>query len=1025
MATVGKSAHWRGVIGNKLKSILVSLGTDLLFWAGVCAAVVIVMIPQISSIFLQVEFELETLWGAGDRTQTLHGFLQFLGFIVYLDSVAVLALASILHVVPPSWFSQQGLGLAPRSFPNLWPAVLSMIVVTILGLLLLLAMGVRGAGLVLSAFLLAVMGLALILVGRWVDRACSWLVRRNDDLTVERRYKAAAALVVVAVLLRVAVRPDSNWLYCLSGSALHGMAFLFLLIGAWMGVAHWYRERPNAQPLIEASGRLLGWLVLACAGGELVWILAGGQWTQSLFSYRLYTIWAVLELCALFIIVGSFLDTWDDRTRYPVRVAAILGLLAVLVVAKTMAPEQLPGATPQGTTLVAAAGEKAAAETWYAALEQRIKSIPEGEPVLLVAASGGGSRAAIFAGLAMEALARTPCGTRAGDNWAKHVALISSVSGGSLATAQFAHRQGGEFPEPRPALLHTVKSELLTRMERVARASHLRYQQLHKSEADRAAVDVRRRLQAWDKSEQICQRLVSGHPDARDPAWVVQSGLMDDLCTDFMAPVLRGVWMPTLSRGESLRAFWMQRFGWQQCSDRTGYALGRDAPKFDWTRHPLVAFNTCEVRQGTRCVIGFPTLPDELVRSAGNVDREPHSLVYWDAARPVDLGHAVGLSANFPFGFNPIEVPHQRGGDSALLLDGGMSDNTGLDTVYLILHNLRRLSRDKGRQQLGEIWSSLQARHVVILEIDSGAKPKRASVLTRMLSVVAAPLHAFGQIGYVGSQDVKTRYFQEMRRMLRRTVDLQAERQRMLDGASAASVGPQASVPPALSMLDALEAKGVEGLLHVKFECNYLGEDNVLTAWSLGPEDKASLLVRFLNEQQLALDDLAQVPFVSPGQRQQQVQRAAVELVDSQLRQTNLGQVERSLAELSCVAEQMAKLPPNQPDRALEASWKQQLDAVRDGTQKVSEHLRASATETPEEAKALADRIETMLQRSPRSPVTLKELKSAASRLNVLQAQTAEDAQATIERQQTLQNRFDARVLQNRRDIRESLIAPD
>ena len=126
--------------------------------------------------------------------------------------------------------------------------------------------------------------------------------------------------------------------------------------------------------------------------------------------------------------------------------------------------------------------------------------------------------------------------------------------------------------------------------------------------------------------------------------------------------------------------------------------------------------------------------------------------------------------------------------------------------------------------------------------------------------------------------------------------------------------------------------------MHVKFECNYLGEDNVLTAWSLGPEDKASLLVRFLNEQQL-LEDLAQVPFVSPGERQQQVQREAVELVDSQLRQTNLGHVERSLAELSRVAEQMAKLPPNQPDRDLEASWKQQLDVLRAETQKVSEQL--------------------------------------------------------------------------------------
>ena len=147
--------------------------------------------------------------------------------------------------------------------------------------------------------------------------------------------------------------------------------------------------------------------------------------------------------------------------------------------------------------------------------------------------------------------------------------------------------------------------------------------------------------------------------------------------------------------------------------------------------------------------------------------------------------------------------------------------------------------------------------------------------------------------------------------------------------------------------------------------------------------------------------------------------------MDSQLRQTNLGHVERSLAELSRVAEQMAKLPPNQPDRDLEASWKQQLDVLRAETQKVSEQLATSAVKAPGEAKTLADKIETMLQRSPRSAITMKELKSAAARLNLLQAKAAQDAQASIERQQTLQSRFDARVLQNRRDIRESLTAPD
>ncbi len=1021
MATAGESKLKRKSICNRLRLILASVGTDLLFWLGVGAAIAVLMIPQISAVFLEVEFEWESLWESGDRSQALQSLLLFLGFIAYLDGVALFALASILYIVPPSWFSERGRGLTPRTFQNLWPAAVSMLVVTVLGLLLLLAMGER-EGLILSAFLLGLMGLALTFVGHGVAWACSWLVRLNTRLSVERRYRVAGGLAIAAVLLFLIVPADSGWFYCLSGAALRCLAALFLLVALWLVVVNRWGARPRLQPLIEAAGRALGWLVLVSCGGELVWILAGGYWTEQVISYRLYTIWAVLELCALFIIVGSFLDTCDNRTRYPVRVAAILVLLAGLVLTKTTAPESLPGAAPQLAAAAAGDGEKAAADAWYMAFGQRLRSIPEGEPVLLVAASGGGSRAAIFAGLALEALTRTPCGTREGDNWGRHVALISSVSGGSLATAQFAQRQGGEFPEPRPELLNSIPSELRMRMDRAAQAAHVRYKKLHAS--DGTAGDVQRRLQAWEKTEDFCQRLVHGQSEARDPAWVVQSALMDDLCTDFMAPVLRGVWTPTLSRGECLRAFWKQRFGWRQSNGQTGYVLGKTPPKFDWTRHPLVAFNACEVLQGTRCVIGFPTLPDELVRSVGNVDREPHSLAHWDAARAVELGQAVGMSANFPFGFNPIEIPTQGPGDRPLILDGGMSDNTGLDTLYLILQNLQRLSQDKGRQPVGEIWHALRARHVVILEIDSGAKPKRAGTFTRLLSTVAAPLHAFGQVGYVRSQDVKSRYLQEMQRMLRQDVDLKSERQRLLDGTESAAGGPQASVPPALARLNSLEAKGVEGLLHVKFECNYLGEDNVLTAWALGPADKASLLVRFLNEQQLALADLAQVPFVSPKQRQQQVQRTAAELVDSQLQETKLGSVERSLDELSNVIQKLEKRPPSQPDPALEAAWKEQLTFLRDRAEQIGNQLQATAERTPDEARALAEKLETVLQRSPRSSLTLKEMRAAVSRLNAIQAKTTQEAEAQIDREQTLQKRFDARVLQNRQDMRQSLSPP-
>ena len=1022
MITEDRPNRDRKMPWKRLKSIWWSMGSDLFFWMGVLVAVVILMIPQISAVFLQVEFDFRTLTASGARSEALWALVLFLGFIAFVYGVALLSLASALYVVPPSWLSEGGPGSAPRTFHSGWQAIVSMILVSVLGTLLLLVMGMRGERLLFSLVPLALLGLALIPVGCWVDRICWSPVKYADLMTVPRRYLAAVLLATSGVVVWMGVRPESGLGYCLSGAAIHGMGTLLVLAAAWLAATNLLRNIAPARPLVRTLGRMLAWLVLSCAGGELVWILAGSAWAQAVVSYRLYTIWAVLNLAALFIIGGAFLDMWDGRTRAPVRVTALLVLLAALALNRSMSPETLADAAPHETT----AEENPAAldEAWYEAFEQRLGTIPEGEPVLLVAASGGGSRAAIFGGLVLEALARTHYGPRDGDHWANHVVLISSVSGGSLAAANFSHRQSGEFPETRPDLRHSTKSELVSRMERLAESSKQRYVQLQEAAGTQSEPEVHRRLRAWDATAALCARIAAGQADSEAAAWVVASGLMDDLCTDFMAPVLRGVWTPSLSRGESLWQFWRERFDWQHSNATAGYARADNGPQFDWNRHPLVAFNACEVRQGTRFVVGFPPFPNELVRRAEPFDREPRSLTSWDAARSIKLGQAVRMSANFPFGFNPLEIPCHHGGEPALVLDGGISDNTGLDTVYLMLHNLRQLSRDASRPRLARIWQTLEARHVVILEIDSGAKPQRPGEWSRIVSLVLAPLQAFGQVGYVGSHEVKSRYLQELRRMFRQPVDLADQRRRLQDGRSASSGGSPGDAPPLLSTLNELEAQGVDGLFHIKFECNHLGEDNVLTAWSLGPEDKASLLVRFLNEQQLALEDLRQVPFVPPGQRRQQVLQAAAELVDNELRRAELGQVESSLAEFSRTVERIGKRPTRAPDLELETAWKRHLDALRERTRRVASPDALPEVAASREAKMLTERISTGLQRSPRTDSTVKELRSAASRLNALQSQTVENAKASIEHQQALQNRFDARVHQNRRDQRRSLEIP-
>ena len=90
--------------------------------------------------------------------------------------------------------------------------------------------------------------------------------------------------------------------------------------------------------------------------------------------------------------------------------------------------------------------------TWLEHCENRldgIERLPGDGPVVLVAASGGGSRAALFTALLLEALARTDAqgkplpapAPKGAVPLHRRIAIISSVSGGSLGTAYYAARQ--------------------------------------------------------------------------------------------------------------------------------------------------------------------------------------------------------------------------------------------------------------------------------------------------------------------------------------------------------------------------------------------------------------------------------------------------------------------------------------------------------------------------------------------------------------------------------------------------------
>src|SRR5262249_25443187 len=127
----------------------------------------------------------------------------------------------------------------------------------------------------------------------------------------------------------------------------------------------------------------------------------------------------------------------------------------------------------------------------------------------------------------------------------------------------------------------------------------------------------------------------------------------------------------------------------------------------DTHRQPLALFNTTDVIRGSRVVCGFPPVPPELLAASypttwPNNRSRPRALEEADPARTVALADAVSLSANFPWGFNVQTVPargksRERTNEDPILhlMDGGFVDNTGIDTVFEILRNIKRIAESK------------------------------------------------------------------------------------------------------------------------------------------------------------------------------------------------------------------------------------------------------------------------------------------------------------------------------------------
>ncbi len=284
---------------------------------------------------------------------------------------------------------------------------------------------------------------------------------------------------------------------------------------------------------------------------------------------------------------------------------------------------------------------------------------PQGETLVGVAISGGGSRAALFGAAGLEALAKLP-GATPNSSLLDDVSFISSVSGGSMATSYFATQKpsrevhiltrDGELSEE----YQTFFSQFKTTMNKDYEVSLFA----------RQLVNLR-----WF-----------------NPAWTAKS-LSENLDEEF----LNGVTFQEVSQREA----------------------SGDIP------HLII--NTTLYNDGRRFILS--TLPHEdtqydflkdLKPSFETSDRpgEVHDLVEmkWDALQsetvrdldlalcPIRLSGAVAASMSFPPIIGPITFKVEGEKRYWHVGDGGLSDNSGVESLAMVL--LKQLQDKKIRRAL-------------------------------------------------------------------------------------------------------------------------------------------------------------------------------------------------------------------------------------------------------------------------------------------------------------------------------------
>ena len=490
-------------------------------------------------------------------------------------------------------------------------------------------------------------------------------------------------------------------IYPLAGGGLRIVAMLILVTNVWLLIGKTlgpqrvlHRSAASTVDAVNSvaivwqrSGQAIALVAFVLIVGEIVWMACHHRWLGS--ALRLYNAWSMFSLFCIAISVASLADYLQVQTAIPGRWILMVAVIAWLSFTRLVHLEQSPAGRSDDPT---------DSSSWW--LNDWTKDLPPDQPLVFLAASGGGSRAAMFAALAIQKI----------EDWFKtkqprnRIGLVSSVSGGSMATARHFRRR------PQDATANVV----------------------------------------------------------------------DDMAIDFMAPLFRGMFVPLHNRGEHLSEFWNHLFGWDQIRSVAVADLASVSSVASVEPITPVLINAADIHSGRRMIVGFPEVPPNWLpwRTDGEptIDAtnghsrlyRPYSISSLKAARssgrfhrsrpeaPVaaafapSLTRAVRMSSSFPFGFSPtqaiIQASPAKSADPETIafLDGGVVDNTGLDSIAALVAGLVRQARDSRNVDAIRCLGRLRLRGILLIEIDAGRRPG-ATALEGLFSRVRQPIGALSR----------------------------------------------------------------------------------------------------------------------------------------------------------------------------------------------------------------------------------------------------------------------------------------